>query len=571
MKIEITKIIMKGFKKYFEETDFDLYNRTLISGDNTEGKSSIGEAIVWAFTGCDITGSERATRLINDKKPKVTEVILEFLLDGEKQVLIRRKKGTTNEIYWNDNKVSNSDLSKELYRNKEIFLSIVNPYFFPSLAPKDAKQLLGDILKPVKREDVYKELGDFLVKKLESNGFRTPETFLADKRADLKQHEENIIFLEGKLEGLRPSFVPTEKTFDDSVLKQLTEKLTELSKVEDNPQLRNLENQKIEIETALKFGFDGKNSLKDTSYLKKQKKEMLENYHSKKANLDNLGNNFIGCTNCGTQIDINESKKEDLKLEIAEILIKGKSLAETISKYDEENTKISKDNLYKESKWLTEKRADLHQIESEIKKIIDANREKEEKKASEIGDIKAKISQLTEEEREVFRHNSNVQAIIKQNEKLEHDVEVTKKQIENSKLKIAELKVAIDAGKQYNSIKLKKQSKMIKQYLDKVELQFETLTKDGEIKEAFKILYEGREFNYLSNAEKIKAGLEIGNFIMNMLEMYLPVFIDNSESITEVKQLNTQMILAKVVEGKKLTVEGVNSITKLIDKNSKMI
>ncbi|WP_041707195.1 hypothetical protein [Clostridium cellulovorans] len=116
-------------------------------------------------------------------------------------------------------------------------------------------------------------------------------------------------------------------------------------------------------------------------------------------------------------------------------------------------------------------------------------------------------------------------------------------------MNLAEIKLAIDAGKQFNTIRLNKQTSTINQYLDKVELSFEELTKDGELKEKFKILYEGKEFNKLSNSERIKAGLEISNLISNVMNVKIPVFVDDSESITVVKQLDTQMILTKVVKG----------------------
>ncbi|MEO2682938.1 DNA repair protein, partial [Clostridium butyricum] len=107
----------------------------------------------------------------------------------------------------------------------------------------------------------------------------------------------------------------------------------------------------------------------------------------------------------------------------------------------------------------------------------------------------------------------------------------------------------------YNSIKLKKQSAQISKYLDKVDISFEKLTKDGELKDDFKINYEGKEFNKLSNAEKIKAGLEIANLLINLQNLHFPIFVDNAESINEVPELDTQMIQAKVTTDNEVKVE----------------
>ena len=89
MKLELTHIAITGFKGYKDKVEYDLGYRTIITGDNGLGKTTIGEAIVWCLTGCDIWGNEKAaTRLVNNKKPKVTEVVLDFLLDEDPQTML---------------------------------------------------------------------------------------------------------------------------------------------------------------------------------------------------------------------------------------------------------------------------------------------------------------------------------------------------------------------------------------------------------------------------------------------------------------------------------------------------
>ena len=61
----------------------------------------------------------------------------------------------------------------------------------------------------------------------------------------------------------------------------------------------------------------------------------------------------------------------------------------------------------------------------------------------------------------------------------------------------------------------------------------------------------------LSNSERIKAGLEIANLIINQIGMNIPIFIDNAESITEYIAPDTQVIDVRVVDGKGLEVKVV--------------
>jgi DNA repair exonuclease SbcCD ATPase subunit len=556
MKVNINKVAIKGFKGYLEESEFVLGKRTLVSGDNGLGKSSIGEAIAWAITGCDINGNEKATaRLVNDKKPKLTEVILDFEIDETPQTLIRRKKGSSNEIYLNDVKVTNNDISRDLYKSKDVFLSILNPYYFPNLAPKDAKNLLSSILKPISKEEIFAELGDFLKDKLEKNKFRTPETFLTDKRAELKDQEENIIFLEGVTEGAKAIDVPEKKSFDDTELKKLKEQLEGLESVAKDPKFDELENKKRKLETVLSNGYSGVKPIKDTKWHKAEKDSLLKNFKDIKAKISNLGKNVVTCDNCGNEIDLNATLKASLEKELNEVKIKGVAKKKEIDELEKENEVTKVENIKVVREWEIELKHEIESIQKELSELAAEKSKEEESRKEKINSIKSRAIELDDEERKVFVHNSNIEALEKQNEKIKHDVEKSKKEIENSKLKIAELKVAIDAGKQYNSVKLKKQTEIIGKYLNKVELQFEKLTKDGELKDDFKILYEGREFNKLSNAEKIKAGLEMSNFVSNMMDLHFPVFIDNAESITVIQELDTQMIMAKVVEGQELKVE----------------
>ena len=111
------------------------------------------------------------------------------------------------------------------------------------------------------------------------------------------------------------------------------------------------------------------------------------------------------------------------------------------------------------------------------------------------------------------------------------------------------------SAKQYNSKRLQLQAEQIDKHLDKVTIQLEKIVKStGEIKDDFKILYNGKEFPVLSSSERIKAGLEIANLLINISGLNIPVFVDNAESITEIPKLNTQMIEARVKENADLTV-----------------
>ncbi|MFW2500445.1 AAA family ATPase [Clostridium diolis] len=589
MKLEVTKISAVGFKGYKDNVGYTLGHRTLILGDNGLGKSTVGEEIAWALTGCNIWGNERATTdLVNNNKPKLTEVVLDFLLDGEPQTIIRRKKGSSNEVYWNDQRVTTNDIARDIFKNKDVFLSILNPYYFPNLAPKDAKQLLSDVLKPANREEILNELG-YLKQVLLDNGFRMPETFLSDARTDLKEYEDNLIFLEGRKSTFVPVEVGEKKTFDDAELKKLRKQLdkiknssnleSELLKLE-KPQQSTAELMELNTQEAtLKSSINNSiplQELMNVNYKKSRKDELLAEYKSKKKRLDDMKSRIVKCDNCGNEIDLTKEAKEMLKKELEDIKEYGLNLAAEIKDIENKNAEVEAKNkkiesankakqneinleldkiAVKKSKILAKDEMAKKEYEAKKQAILDKHKVAKTEINEKVNFLKAQISAIEAEEREVISFNASIDAAIKQNERIAKDQEQNTIDIRNSKNKIEQIKLAIDAAKQYNSIKLKKQSEQIKPYLDKVVIQFEKLTKDGELKDDFKIVYDGKEFNKLSASEKIKAGLEIANLLINIQNLHFPIFVDDSESINVVPELDTQMIKARVTLDKEVKVE----------------
>ena len=59
----------------------------------------------------------------------------------------------------------------------------------------------------------------------------------------------------------------------------------------------------------------------------------------------------------------------------------------------------------------------------------------------------------------------------------------------------------------------------------------------------------------LNNAARINAGLDIVNTLMDHHDVYVPVFIDNAESVNELFDVDAQLITLSVTNHKNLRVE----------------
>jgi DNA repair protein SbcC/Rad50 len=100
------------------------------------------------------------------------------------------------------------------------------------------------------------------------------------------------------------------------------------------------------------------------------------------------------------------------------------------------------------------------------------------------------------------------------------------------------------------------QAHTVNQYFDRASLKlYEVVKSTGELKNTFKLMYDGKPFIVLSRSEKLKAGLEIGNLFMNILGLEFPTFFDNAESVSIYQKPKGQLLEATKVKGQKLTVE----------------
>ena len=286
-----------------------------------------------------------------------------------------------------------------------------------------------------------------------------------------------------------------------------------------------------------------------------------------------MENKIVKCEKCGYETDLTAESRELLQAELKNIQVEGLKLKSRIEQIQKSNKEIEEKNLKikeeAESK-IADKLAEIESKRVDVlkSKEFDEVRYRKEKEkvllrveaakaqnADKQKELATKIGYLEAERMNVIEHNSRVDAVIAQNAKCEADKARNAEDVQNCKNKIDQLKLAIDAGKQYNSIKLKKQAESINKYLDRVSIQFEKITKDGDIKDDFKVLLDGKEFSKLSGSEKIKAGLEIANLLMHIQDMYIPVFVDDGERINVIPELNTQMIVTKVTMDKKINVE----------------
>lgn len=80
------------------------------------------------------------------------------------------------------------------------------------------------------------------------------------------------------------------------------------------------------------------------------------------------------------------------------------------------------------------------------------------------------------------------------------------------------------------------------------------LTNDGE-KEICQAVINGVPYETQNTATRVNAGIDIINGLSKVMDVRVPLFVDNTESVSEVRASLTQTILLAVVPGQKLTIK----------------
>lgn len=78
---------------------------------------------------------------------------------------------------------------------------------------------------------------------------------------------------------------------------------------------------------------------------------------------------------------------------------------------------------------------------------------------------------------------------------------------------------------------------------------------NGGITETCEATFKGVPYSDLNNAAKINAGLDVINSLSNKLDLKVPIFIDNAESVNELIKTDTQLVRLVVSKDKEIKID----------------
>lgn len=575
--MKVNYIKTKGFRKFKDTFETNLYDTTLITGKNRSGKSNVLYALINTMLGTNLSGDEKANLINKNSESSYTE--LHFTdNNGQKHILVRGKNKYSNKdnfIALDGKPVNQTDLIN-YYRDKKLFLSIINPLYFLNKKPAEQKELFDKYLSNIRPKEIFDRLDknaqNSLIKKYYTNKEKNFEeltlneqtefinfnmfnicmdiaynnlaqneqlllegvptdipSYITELNLDIKRVETDIASINGKIEyaeNIAKEKLPEYKTFDKDEELSLSEQ--ELSFLTTNEKLVDKENQKKVVESI------ESDILSNETEFNELEQEMKS---GKKAYLDIKNGNNSTCPTCRQKIQ-DESKMITIQ----------NMYNDLISKFDKRNlleTKIKdlKSNLIVE-------RCKYHALEG------NPTVEKQ-KRISVVEEI---IKQLNQEKQDIQKFNNEIAIKEKNIEKAKSDIEKFNSDIlEKTKLIDNYISTKKVAQKLYIGY-IEEKMKLAKGYLKDVDIKFYSVLKTtGEIKEDFVITYKNTPLSDLSRSETIATGLEFANMFNQITGANFPIFIDDYESCADYDFINeysknTQVILSKVEKGKALTI-----------------
>lgn len=579
MKINYLKTV--GFRKFEKIFETPLYDITAITGGNTKGKTNILYSIIWVFLGTNLTGDEKSCLININCESSYGE--LHFTDNaGRNHILIRVKDkyNSKNNILKLDGKnVTQMELTS-FYKDKKLFLAIINPLYFLSKKPAEQKELVDKYLSDISPKEIFdtldktqqkmlldkyykqtkkfdelseKEQAEFINltmfnifldiayfnlsdedKKILEGMPRDIPTYISEVNSDIKKSEAMISSLDGKIEyasNIASEELPDSKKFEK--VDELSMLRQELDYLNNNTEIVKKENQRQIVESIEKNILDKETQLQE---LKNSMQKGKKNYYELKTGSTST------CPMC-KQIIQNESLIETLSNMKVD-------LTEKFNKYNLLETEI-KDLKLKN----TMEKCKYHSLEGET--TIE--------KSKRIKVARNNIEELEQEEKDILRFNSELETKRKNIEKAKSDINKFEKDKKTYLDNIEELKSAKQVALKLYIAYIEEKMKLAKKYLKDVDIKFYSILKTtGEIKDDFIITYKNKPLSDLSRSETIATSLEFANMFNQISRGYFPIFIDDYESCADYDFLNeysrySQLIISKVEKGTDLKIADANS------------
>lgn len=393
----------------------------------------------------------------------------------------------------------------------------------------DVKSKIADTDKQF---DEYQKLSDGIM-----------ELKFAESDLVRKANEDNIKArreIEDKIADKKFLLRQTEKTVSDTencieLSKRTAEKISE--NLKEIREKWKAENERVFDENSLVCSYCGQEYTQDR---KEQIKAEFESHKAKELKTITNNGNLIK-----RRLDEEKETIASLEKELVEhrksLEMLNNAIADLEKQLSElpESIDVTGTDEYKAiQSQIAEKEQAMSQMNSadEVRKSLNA----------ELEDLQ---SQLVECEKEMAMSQKNVE-IDERIEELQAEQRITAQ-------KIADVEKMLYLLDEFIKYKLDKISDSINAMFDGISFKLFDIQLNGGVKEVCECTVNGVPYGSLNNGHRIIAGLQIIKALQKLYGAYLPIFIDNAESVNDfnLPDMDCQIISLKVTDDKELKVE----------------
>lgn len=595
-QFQITSLMLSGFKSYEEPTELVFGNPTVITGGNGRGKSSIADAIAFAVTGCPFFGERGIDRLHNENNPDVAIRMCFVDETGTLHELNRTRRKNRMTITYDGYEIRQLDLA-DLFGERDVFLSILNPLYFIEELGEDGKKLLERYLPTIPHETVLSQLSEPVREHLKNETILSPEGSLKRCREEIRGLEERITYLRGQKDLAASQGESHEQAEQELTLQAdtLREEIVELEQRQFSSMDVSAMQERL-VELSGRYEEAARDERADTSKLREQlqllrekiARREVEKYQSKftealaeaSARVKDLGVRYqrenaaykafhagMECPACHrsvTEQSLSEVQAA-LKKVLSELYAAGSEqraqlieLQEMDKKAADTFARFKEDDL---GKWA----AEAAEMEQRCASLAEQASAETECLRAEIQTLTADLEYGNLSQAEYDRLGTCREELRQSEAKIAALQDMTAAQlpdfdreIAQANANIAEIKRKMADVIAYISKRAELTFSQLK--MNRVEISlYDVVKSTGEVKDTFKFQYGGRRYDRLSLSEKIRAGMEVSELMKRLTGRNYPVFVDNMESVDDLANVRPtgQIIMAKCVSGAALQVKPI--------------
>ena len=600
MQIKIKSLKLENFKG-IKDLTIDFKDTTNIYGDNAVGKTTIFDSYSWLLWDKDSLNRKDFAIKPYDKNGEEVHN-LESIVEGDfvfddidltlkkiyKEVWTKKRGSTqaeftghTTDYYINAVPVKKKEYTERIASviSEDNFNLLSNPLYFNQILDKNKRRevILG-LIEEVKPEDIIaknKDLEDLdletytvdELKKIAKDSARKINKDIEsipariDELNKSKIHDIDFDALEFRKRSTLPAIKEIDEKLADASkmaegMTEITEKITALQK-EKSDLAEKYQNKCFEINLKNKNALlekehdklaleEAKKNIEKLKDLVEKAREEWQEVHKEQYQGD------FKCPTCGqdllpdqierTMTNFNKKKSEkltsieekakDLKIKIEEC---EKLIAiYEVKEYKEEDLPTEPIRLKEIDKELDEVKAKLSDFSINNKKDL---LKKKDSLNADLEEINKKLS------------------LQGQNEKIDKRIKELEKQEKELAKAYEEQQRIIYLCEEYTKAYVDLVSDKINDSFDLVKFKLFENQINGGITETCEATFKGVPYSDLNNAAKINAGLDVINSLSDKLDLKVPIFIDNAESVNELIKTDTQLVRLVVSKDKELRID----------------